>query len=58
MLTDGDELNPQRNDCITLVSIFLCIDTVLDKGNKVYYTDLEELKAMLEGSIWDARLVY
>lgn len=58
MLTDGDELNPQRKDCITLVSIFLCIDTVWDKGNKAYYTELEELKAMLEGSIWDTRFVY
>lgn len=40
------------------VSIFLCVETVLDKGNKAYDTELEELKAMLEGNIWDAHFVY
>lgn len=39
-------------------SIFLCIDTVLDTGNRAYYTELEELKAKLERRVWDACFVY
>lgn len=50
MLTDSDELIPQRNDYLT-PGIFLGTDTTTFDGfSKLYYGEWGELEALLERS--------